>query len=85
MATSLNDNLSILDYYVTTDYAINGAFPSNWGLACPRGWMISMPLRLTHRNHNILVAALPQPYKGLQASPDEHDRFGDRRCHGGRS
>ena len=31
--------------------------------------MISMPLRLTHLNHNILVAALPQPYKGLQGSP----------------
>ena len=69
MATSLNDNLSIRDYYVTTDYAINGT-PIELGVGLPKGVDDFDAASLTHRNHNILES-LPQPYKGLQDSPDD--------------
>ena len=85
MATSLNDNLSIRDYYVTTDYAVGGV-DIKLGVGLPQGVDDFDVASLTHRNHNILVAALPQPYKGLQGSPAATATAdGDRRCHGGRS
>ena len=67
MAASLNDNLSIRDYYVTTDYAINGT-AIELGVGLPQGVDDFDAASLTHRNHNILVS-LPQPYEGLQDSP----------------
>ena len=69
MATSLNDNLSIRDYYVTTDYDLSGT-PIELGVGLPQGVDDFDAASLTHRNHNILVS-LPQPYKGLQDSPDD--------------
>ena len=72
MATSLNDNLSIRDYYVTTDYAINGT-AIELGVGLPQGVDDFDAASLTHRNHNILTGALPQPYKGLQDSPDDDE------------
>ena len=68
MATSLNDDLSIRDYYVTTDYALNNSVAIELGVGLPKGVDDFDAASLTHRNHNILVS-LPQPYKGLQESP----------------
>ena len=68
MAASLNDNLSIRDYYVTTDYALDGV-AIELGVGLPQGVDDFDAASLTHRNHNILVS-LPQPYEGLQDSPD---------------
>ena len=67
MAASLNDNLSIQDYYVTTDYDLGGT-AIELGVGLPQGVDDFDAASLTHRNHNILVS-LPQPYKGLQDSP----------------
>ena len=83
MATSLNDNLSIRDYYVTTDYELD-TIDIELGVGLPQGVDDFDAASLTHRNHNILLS-LPQPYKGLQGSPDDDESYGDRRCHGGRS
>ena len=69
MATSLNDNLSIRDYYVTTDYELDN-IAIELGVGLPKGVDDFDAASLTHRNHNILVS-LPQPYKGLQDSPDD--------------
>ena len=69
MAASLNDNLSIRDYYVTTDYALGGT-AIELGVGLPKGVDDFDAASLTHRNHNILVS-LPQPYEGLQDSPDD--------------
>ena len=69
MAASLNDNLSIRDYYVTTDYELNNT-AIELGVGLPKGVDDFDAASLTHRNHNILVS-LPQPYKGLQDSPDD--------------
>ena len=74
MATSLNDNLSIRDYYVTTDYEL-GNVAIELGVGLPKGVDDFDAASLTHRNHNILVS-LPQPYKGLlgvdgRDSPDD--------------
>ena len=71
MATSLNDDLSIRDYYVTTDYVL-GQTPIELGVGLPKGVDDFDAASLTHRNHNILVS-LPQPYKGLQGSPADAD------------
>ena len=70
MAASLNDNLSIRDYYVTTDYELPVGTAIELGVGLPKGVDDFDAASLTHRNHNILVS-LPQPYKGLQASPDD--------------
>ena len=69
MAASLNDNLSIRDYYVTTDYELDN-IAIELGVGLPKGVDDFDAASLTHRNHNILVS-LPQPYKGLQDSPDD--------------
>ena len=59
---------------MTTDYEVNednSNVAIELGVGLPQGVDDFDAASLTHRNHNILVAALPQPYKGLQNSPND--------------
>ena len=84
MATSLNDNLSILDYYVTTDYAINGA-PIELGVGLPQGVDDFDAASLTHLKSQHPCCCPPAALQGLAGLARRHHRYGARRYHGGRS
>ena len=46
MASFLNDDLSIRDYYVTANFGPDKRQRRlDWGLSLPRQWMLSMPIR----------------------------------------